>query len=319
MMPRLFSPVAVPARQFTPADVRRANKRNRNEILVGELVELYLRHCKVEDVHTPLNRHNRERVLREFVQLHGATPALYMRPYHLTDFVEAHEGWKEANTRRTNASMVQAAFQWAVNQRRIGRNPFKSVHYPEGERRPEMTDDVFRRLAAAANKAFERFMWMLRYTGCREGELCRAVWADVSLDRGIWVVDKHKTRKHTKKSKWKALVPQAVDLLRSLQAVQPHEPADRVLLNNRGRPWTPGTVQTYARRLKARFGVPEDVTMHSIRHQWATTAIVNGAPPALVAEQLGHANSRTVEKYYLHLAGQPEAVRAAAKLALPRE
>lgn len=314
---QLFNPDA-PSRDgpaHTQADVRSWKRRRRWDLTVGELVDRYLRHARREGLHGPAAYRRAERTLRDFVKLHGPLAVVQLRPFNLTDFVDAHEKWKAPATRKQGAAVVKAVFGWAVEQGRISRNPFAAVTYDEGEPRREMTDDLFDQLCRRANKPFEHFLRMLRYTGCRQGELRLALWRDVDLDRGTWTIPIHKTRKQTKRPKVKVLTPEALDLLRT---IGPGPPDCPVLLNTRAKPWTASAVQDYLRYVKRRCGIREPVTLHSIRHQYATVALVNGAPQILVAELLGHANSRTVEKHYAHLAGQPEALLAAAKLAMPR-
>jgi integrase len=41
---------------------------------------------------------------------------------------------------------------------------------------------------------------------------------------------------------------------------------------------------------------------HSLRHSWASLSIMAGAPLLVVAQNLGHADTRMVERHYGHLA-----------------
>ena len=41
---------------------------------------------------------------------------------------------------------------------------------------------------------------------------------------------------------------------------------------------------------------------HTTRHTWASHAVMNGMPLLLVAKNLGHKDTRMVEKHYGHLA-----------------
>lgn len=45
-----------------------------------------------------------------------------------------------------------------------------------------------------------------------------------------------------------------------------------------------------------------DVTLHELRHTYASTMVRNGAPLIIVAQALGRSDTRTVEKHYAHLA-----------------
>ena len=53
---------------------------------------------------------------------------------------------------------------------------------------------------------------------------------------------------------------------------------------------------------------------HALRHTYASHAIMNGAPPFVVARNLGHSTTAMVEKHYGHLAPSyiADAIRAAA-------
>ena len=44
------------------------------------------------------------------------------------------------------------------------------------------------------------------------------------------------------------------------------------------------------------------ISFHGLRHTYASLSIMNGAPPMVVAENLGHSDTRMVEKFYGHLA-----------------
>jgi integrase len=55
-------------------------------------------------------------------------------------------------------------------------------------------------------------------------------------------------------------------------------------------------------------------SFHVLRHTYASLTIMNGAPLMVVARNLGHADTRMVEKHYGHLSASyvADAVRAAA-------
>ena len=52
----------------------------------------------------------------------------------------------------------------------------------------------------------------------------------------------------------------------------------------------------------ARAKIKPAVGFHQLRHTWASLAVMNGVPLMVVARNLGHANTRMVEKHYGHLA-----------------
>jgi integrase len=63
-----------------------------------------------------------------------------------------------------------------------------------------------------------------------------------------------------------------------------------------------------------RAKIAPTITFHGLRHTWASLAVMNGVPPMVVAKNLGHRDTRMVEKHYGHLAPSyiAEAIRAGA-------
>jgi integrase len=58
------------------------------------------------------------------------------------------------------------------------------------------------------------------------------------------------------------------------------------------------------------------VNFHVLRHTWASHAVMNGVPLLLVAKNMGHKDTRMVEKHYGHLA--PSYVTDAIRAGAPR-
>jgi integrase len=56
------------------------------------------------------------------------------------------------------------------------------------------------------------------------------------------------------------------------------------------------------------------ISFHILRHTWASHAVMNGVPLLVVAKNLGHVDTRMVEKHYGHLAPSfiADAIRAGA-------
>ena len=63
-----------------------------------------------------------------------------------------------------------------------------------------------------------------------------------------------------------------------------------------------------------RAKIDPPLSFHGLRHTYASLAIMNGAPIMVIAENLGHADTRMVEKHYGHLARKyvAETIRATA-------
>lgn len=287
-------------------------------LTVRDIITLYLRHSEASGVHGPEALADRLRTFGLFVETCGNLRVTDAKPYHLTDFIEAHPTWRSVSTRRAKANYIRAAFQWAAEQERIDRNPFVRVRYAEAESRPPMPDATLEQFASLGNKSFERAIRFLRFAGCRLSELCVAEWPDMDMERALWTIRKHKSRRFTRKVKIVPLVPEAVNLLKEVRRTQRSDYLGFIFLNNRDKPWTRRTLGQQLSRMKKKFGIDSPATLHGIRHQFATSCIVNGAPLKLVSEALGHSSSAITEKYYAHMAQATDAIRRASQLGLPK-
>jgi len=58
------------------------------------------------------------------------------------------------------------------------------------------------------------------------------------------------------------------------------------------------------------------VSYHILRHTWASLAVMNETPLLVVARNLGHADTRMVEKHYGHLA--PDFIKDAIRAGAPK-
>ncbi len=305
-------------------------------VTVQDVIALYLVHCLKADVHCARASIEVRRTLDAFARVYGPLEVKDCHPYHLADWVESVPSWRSASTRRLKANMVRAAFNWAFDGERIERHPFRTVRLPEAERRPDLSDADFELLCRLANKPFALALRWLRMTGCRLSELCRATWADMDLERGLWIIPRHKGRKRTRKPKVVPLVAAAVGLLRSMAgagarsapgpgpgakgvlAESAMEAVGFVFLNTRGGAWNSNALGQQFLKMKARFGLEFVASLHGIRHRYCTAGIAAGASVKLVGKSVGHAHVRTTEASYCDLDPEIEAIRAAAEKAQRR-
>jgi integrase len=77
---------------------------------------------------------------------------------------------------------------------------------------------------------------------------------------------------------------------------------ERIFLKSDGSPW--GVSEQIRRMSEAvkNAKIGRTITFHHLRHTWASHAVMNGTPLLVVAQNLGHADTRMVEKVYGHLA-----------------
>ena len=63
-----------------------------------------------------------------------------------------------------------------------------------------------------------------------------------------------------------------------------------------------------------RAGISPLISIHGMRHTYASLAVMNGVPLLVIARNLGHSNTRMTEAHYGHLASDfvSDAIRAGA-------
>jgi integrase len=289
-----------------------------------ELWTLYRAACVAESVHTQQSLAERDYTFGRFLEWRptlesppiGDMKITEAKKFQLRDFISANPGWRSSSTRKAKANQINAMLNWGVDEERIDRNPFRKVAYDEAPPRPALEDECLSKILAGANKRFERFMLFLRLTAMRLGSAADVEWADVHWDLGCIVLPphKHKGGKRTGKPLTVALVDEAVELLKKVQAEDFFEGV--IFRNNHGRPWDRGSVGLALRRLKEKLGIKCKATTHGIRHFIASEAVREREPMKGVAQMLGHSSQAITEKQYVHVDGNVEMMRQALEASL---
>src|SRR5262249_9556024 len=93
-----------------------------------------------------------------------------------------------------------------------------------------------------------------------------------------------------------------------------NDPNAPILLAPDGDAWTKSAQIRRMKEACARARIAPAVGYHQLRHTWASHAVMNGVPLIVIARNLGHTDTRMVEKHYGHLAPsyQAEAIRKGA-------
>jgi integrase len=164
------------------------------------------------------------------------------------------------------------------------------------------------RLINAAAPDFRLLVRAALATGARYGELASLRVGDFNVDSGTLHV------RTSKSGKGRHIV-----LADEGAALFGHEAAGRlasaVLLQKEGGgQWLASHQARPMTDACARARIEPAANFHCLRHTYASHAIMNGAPLLVVAKNLGHADTRMVEKHYGHLAPSyiADAIRAAA-------
>lgn len=165
------------------------------------------------------------------------------------------------------------------------------------------------------------------FSGLRRGELLGLRWEDVDLDKQVLHVRRTynfiphvghyiDTPKNATSRRPLKLSRSAVLLLLEYKAWQDarrEELGDawadqdgRVFTNDGGAPIPPSSLTGWFSSFIKRSGLPH-VTIHSLRHTYASMMITDGVPLIVVSRQLGHSKVTTTANIYAHVIAEAEA------------
>jgi integrase len=171
-----------------------------------------------------------------------------------------------------------------------------------------LTVDEALRLINAADPAsgFRDLVHAALLTGARYGELCKLRVKD--FDGAKIAVRESKSGKprHIR------LTDEGVEFFRSLTIGR--RANDLVLINRRlGREWRKSE-QSRPMKAAVKAARVTPISFHQLRHTWASLSVMGGMPLLVVSHNLGHRDTRMVERHYGHLSESymDEAIRESA-------
>ena len=197
-------------------------------------------------------------------------------------------------------TILRAALNQAFNDGKVSSDiawrkvkPFKEVDaatdrfltIPECQRLINASDAVFRPLIQAALQ-----------TGCRYGELCVLKTQDFNPENGTIHIRTSKSGK----GRHVVLTVEGVRVFTRMTTGLGRD--DLILRRDNGSPWGPGHQFRRIADTCARAKIDPPINFHLLRHTWASHAVMNGVPLLVVAKNLGHTDTKMVEKHYGHLA-----------------
>lgn len=158
------------------------------------------------------------------------------------------------------------------------------------------TDEATRLINAAETEPhFRDLVQAALATGARYGELCALRVRDFDPNNGTVFIAVSKSGK----ARHIDLTEEGLTLFTRLTAGRSGN--DILLLRSDGRAWRKSEqIRPLARICKVANLTP--INFHALRHTWASLAIMAGVPLQVAADNLGHADTRMVERHYGHLA-----------------
>lgn len=312
------------AKGGNPAEER---KTQREAMTVRELCDRYMTAAqsgaplgKGQKPKKPLTQtYDAGRISGHIVPLLGNRRVADLRQADIARFAEAVRAGKTAKVAKTAAlrgksivkggptaaartlGLLGGILSWAVEQGVISANPAAGVRRPPDKARTgRLTPEQYAALGRALHdlngegfaEAALNIVRLLLLTGCRRGEVNGLVWREVDIEgRALRLEDTKEGRSA------RPLGKRAVELLEAMEKIQG---TDWVFPSER-EPLIPyGGMKGAWPRIAARAGL-SGVSLHTLRHSFASVAADLGYSESTIAALLGHAAGSVTGRYTHHL------------------
>lgn len=233
-------------------------------------------------------------------------------------FREIASDSESVRQRRATANRVLTTLKAALNYawregkaasdrewRRV--EPFEDV---EAARVHYLTVAEAQRLVNASGGAFKDLVQAALQTGARYSELARLRVEDFNADVGTLTIRASKSGK----GRHIVLTDEGSELF--TQLARGKKRGVLMLTTEAGGVWEKSHQFRPMKEACKNAKIIPAIGFHGLRHTWASLSVMNGMPLMVVAKNLGHTDTRMVEKHYGHLS--PSYVADAVRAGAPR-
>ena len=240
------------------------------------------------------------------------------KPVRLITFIDMQNvvsGWNMApTTQKQYMSKLTVLFKAAVKPYQIiTTNPIDDVETPKVRKKKTVTvisNEQFKKVIAGSSGYTRMGLLIAWYTGMRRGELAALNWKDIDLKQATITVRRQAARasdryvavtETTKSRNGFRTIPIPAVLIKELKA---YRRANPIPLD--GNLFNPITLYNDLYRWLKHH---HNITMHSLRHTYATRLLAEGIDVQTVAALLGD-NVQTVINTYIHYSDNMRAAAA---------
>ena len=260
----------------------------------------------------------------------GETPVQQLTPQHIQQYYTMllRDKGLSPNTIRRHHDLLSSALRTAVKQDILIRCPADRVEPPRvvpHETKFYSPENLKRLYAEVEGSWLELVVKLAGCLGLRREEICGLKWTCVDFSRRRIHIREARTaagasivQKETKNRSSTRILHLTDDLYPLLRREFQRQEEDRsrlgeawpdtglVLVDRAGQPYSPNNVSLAFHRFVRKHNLP-DITLHGLRHTFATVASAQGAPLFEIGKALGHSTPATTGRIYTHLLDQTHA------------
>ncbi len=263
----------------------------------------------------PLDKLTKGRIVGWHQKMAETPPRLRTKPGAAQRHREADASAEAIRRRRSTANRVLTILKAVLNHaHREGRcssddawRTVRGFREADAAKLRYLSDDEARRLTNACPAEFRALVTAALLTGCRYGELTAMTVDDFNPDAGTVRVRTSKSGK----PRHVVLTQEGRDF--AVRLAVGKSGSARLFLRPNGMPWAKSEQQRPLAAACAAARIEPVVNFHGLRHTYASRLAMRSVPLAVIAAQLGHSDTRMVERHYGHLSPSyvADTVRAA--------
>ena len=253
----------------------------------------------------------------------GDIPLLKLTPMDIQQYyIQVQQSANlSSNTLRRHHDLLTSSLRSAVRQDKLLLSPMDKVEPPRPQRkeasyyRPEELKRLYTLLEGHPLELCAKLAGSL---GMRREEICGLKWESIDFQRQLLFVREARTafgatvvQKETKTRSSVRTLFMPDDVVRLLQAERVRQEkllqegrlkdqSEHVVLDHKGLPYSPNALSLAFTRFVRKNDLPR-VTLHGLRHSFATVASFQGVPLFDIGKALGHSTPATTGKIYTHL------------------
>jgi integrase len=237
------------------------------------------------------------------------------KPQYRAEAVTDEDVRRRKNTANRVLTILKAALNFAYDEGYVDSNSvwgrkLKGFIGVDAARVRYLPIAEAQRLINACETDFRPLVHAALETGARYSELGRLLVQDFNSEAGTVFIQKSKPGK----SRHVILTDQGAEFFRRHCAGRAG--GELMLTHDGGLEWRKSDQKRPIREASANARIAPAINFHALRHTWASHAVMAGVQLMVVAKQLGHSDTKMVEKYYSHLA--PSYVNEAIRAGAPR-